>query len=633
MRLALLAAFCLFPLAAHAQSHSYIGPMGDCTQMGMDSGAWQCDLNWNAGAAPGQTSTVQIGSDDVRGVFSSSIVQGLVLNGTTLRTIGSLQINDTFEWTAGFLQTGGTISVVGNGFLQGPLQKNLQGTDLRVDAIGIVEWTGGVFSLDGQAAIDNHGTFDAQSDRFLSGGQFINRITGRLTRNADPNGTTTIFNLLNEGGLVYSQSGTLLLDLATYQNGEYDADAGATLNLAGMAGPTTMSGTLSGDPAGQVVFENGSARLTIAGPTTLAFSGTGLEWRGSFFDPGGETLTNTGLLVFNGNHDFDNGTIRNEGTIRWEAGDNLMSMFTFENAGLYDLQGDSFALTGSNTVAFINEDGGTLRRSTSAGNAIVSIPITSLSGSTVDLVEGTLVLSSNSSLDLQPGSLLKGTGTFDATASNGVTFGGTVAPGTSTGILTYLGDVAHPYAPTATGVLEIEIGGTTPGSGHDQLRTTGPAQLGGTLRVTLLGGFRPQTGDRFQIVDAPAGATGQFDAVELPAGVSADVVASATGVEIVVTQVVASEPGQNPSALTLHPASPNPVSGRAQIRFDLPQPSHVRLAVHDALGREVALLLDAERAAGSHEVGFDPAGLPSGLYVVQMTSGAVQQSRTFTVAR
>ncbi len=49
-------------------------------------------------------------------------------------------------------------------------------------------------------------------------------------------------------------------------------------------------------------------------------------------------------------------------------------------------------------------------------------------------------------------------------------------------------------------MLNIEIGGTSPGTGYDQLVITGTATLGGTLNVSLINGFTPASGDTFQIL-------------------------------------------------------------------------------------------------------------------------------------
>ena len=58
----------------------------------------------------------------------------------------------------------------------------------------------------------------------------------------------------------------------------------------------------------------------------------------------------------------------------------------------------------------------------------------------------------------------------------------------------------------------MEVGGTTPGSGHDQLDVSGAASLNGTLNVTTLPGFTPSEGQSFQFLKYPS-RSGQFATV------------------------------------------------------------------------------------------------------------------------
>ena len=63
---------------------------------------------------------------------------------------------------------------------------------------------------------------------------------------------------------------------------------------------------------------------------------------------------------------------------------------------------------------------------------------------------------------------------------------------------------------------------------------------------------------------------------------------------------------------------PNPFTSATTIPYQLAEPVHVRLAVFDILGREVAVLEDREQGAGAHEAWFDAAALPAGVYFVRM---------------
>ena len=78
-----------------------------------------------------------------------------------------------------------------------------------------------------------------------------------------------------------------------------------------------------------------------------------------------------------------------------------------------------------------------------------------------------------------------------------------------------------------------------------------------------------------------------------------------------VTSVVSSE---LPQQVRLFQNYPNPFNPATTIRFALPRASVVTLRVFDLLGREVALLVDGQRQAGSYAVLFDGTGLASGVY-------------------
>ncbi len=78
---------------------------------------------------------------------------------------------------------------------------------------------------------------------------------------------------------------------------------------------------------------------------------------------------------------------------------------------------------------------------------------------------------------------------------------------------------------------------------------------------------------------------------------------------------------------------PNPMRDAATVAFALPEADAVRLVVYDVLGREVAVLADGVLDAGEHEVRFDGADLPSGVYVVRLNAGGQVQTQRVTVVR
>jgi predicted outer membrane repeat protein len=73
------------------------------------------------------------------------------------------------------------------------------------------------------------------------------------------------------------------------------------------------------------------------------------------------------------------------------------------------------------------------------------------------------------------------------------------------GLVTIDGD----YFQSALGTLRLHIGGTQAGSQYDQLVVHGLATLDGTLAVAFAKGFRPHSGDQFQVLLA-GGVQGAF---------------------------------------------------------------------------------------------------------------------------
>lgn len=78
---------------------------------------------------------------------------------------------------------------------------------------------------------------------------------------------------------------------------------------------------------------------------------------------------------------------------------------------------------------------------------------------------------------------------------------------------------------------------------------------------------------------------------------------------------------------------PNPFSHRTTITFDVPVATVGSLKIHDALGREVATLLEGVIPVGRHEASWDASRCPSGTYVIVLRMGGVQSSRVAVLVR
>jgi len=77
---------------------------------------------------------------------------------------------------------------------------------------------------------------------------------------------------------------------------------------------------------------------------------------------------------------------------------------------------------------------------------------------------------------------------------------------------------------------------------------------------------------------------------------------------------------------------PNPFNPATEIRYDVAgrtgrDLNRVRLAVYDLLGREVAVLVDEQKAPGRYETAFNVRDLASGVYLCRMSAGGFVQVR------
>ncbi len=83
-----------------------------------------------------------------------------------------------------------------------------------------------------------------------------------------------------------------------------------------------------------------------------------------------------------------------------------------------------------------------------------------------------------------------------------------------------------------------------------------------------------------------------------------------------------------PASVMLFQNVPNPFNPVTEIAYSLPTDMVVDLHVYDALGREVAVLVQNElRAKGSHTVVFDGSASPSGVYHVVLRTGEAVHSK------
>jgi hypothetical protein len=72
---------------------------------------------------------------------------------------------------------------------------------------------------------------------------------------------------------------------------------------------------------------------------------------------------------------------------------------------------------------------------------------------------------------------------------------------------------------------------------------------------------------------------------------------------------------------------PNPFNPVTNIIYQIPRPGNVKLIVYDILGREVKVLVEEFKKAGSYNVTFDGTSLASGVYLYRITAGDFSQTK------
>jgi hypothetical protein len=233
-----------------------------------------------------------------------------------------------------------------------------------------------------------------------------------------------------------------------------DIPALTALWVAGAANGQAASITFTGNPtnAGQLVVVS-ILDGAVGGPLTLAGSGR---------------LTNNGTIDQS----------RNSG-----------SQAFFHYALDVTNNGTWLETTAFGTVlekaggTYINGATGTIDMGSQSSVFITSVIVATLTNLGT-ITGGTLTADANSHV------VLAGTQTTDIKSVNG----GIIDPGNPLGIAS-----VFLFQPTATGVLRIELGGTTAGSLYDRLDATSFATLGGTLQIVEANGF--QSGQCGQVFD------------------------------------------------------------------------------------------------------------------------------------
>ena len=396
-------------------------------------------------------------------------------NALSLTTAGTRVLNGpTINVPSAFNLTGGSLNIQGGGLTVGGASTIHPGATLSV--------SGGTFTPSG--AFNNNNAFN------------VNAGTVNLPAGGASTGAFTVQGALNFSG------GTHALNAGSSVGGTGTVGISGATTTVNVNTPLSLpnlnfsSGTIAGSAPltipGAFNWNGGnstnSGLLTTGGAS--AISGTGAKsLGGGWTNSGTATLTGGALTV--------NGLLSTSGTVN--VSNSMLSVIGVnETAGLITIApGSTLASTGTVSIA------GTLQGSTggalNAAGQIVAVTSTGTLDVNGGIVTAATVLNSG---------LLKGLGTVSANINND----GTVSPGASPGIMTINGN----YTQGSTGILNVDVNGTTPGTQYDRLVVTGTAALNGTLNIST-GDFVPAAGDSFTIVQATGGMSGTFATINPPA--------------------------------------------------------------------------------------------------------------------
>lgn len=449
------------------------------------------------------TQSIQLGVATITGgsidaINGAKFVRRSDAGGTTV--FSGVTINGDFDvlvTNAGIAGTGtgitnnGTLTLdnlgVGNGQLHMDIGSTLDGT--------------------GQLVLNRQNDSVHVSGSFTHGASHTIRGAGRIHANIVNNGSI-LAEPKTGGGLLR------VVGNAITNNNLMQANSGATMRLEGA--------TITQGAAGRIRAADGG-RVELQGFATV--NGGKLQTAG------------TGLIVDANASILNN--VTNEGAFHVQAGSTTRVNTALTNNGTItvnptgavsltalDFSSDT-ALSGTGTIVF-NQTGNNARITSAQSNQT----ITQAAGHTIRgggmirngyFGNGVFInngrLEGNSAAEpLWIQTRLSGSGTLKNVRLGGDAF-------SVSHILGEVGTTAIVYVEGSYNIVGFvdsmlfDLAGTTPGTGYDQLNSTGPITLTSTttrLEVSLANGFKPLPGDSFTLLTTTDSLTGSFGTVVLP---------------------------------------------------------------------------------------------------------------------
>ena len=96
-------------------------------------------------------------------------------------------------------------------------------------------------------------------------------------------------------------------------------------------------------------------------------------------------------------------------------------------------------------------------------------------------------------------------------------------------------------------------------------------------------------------------------------------------VDISVTDI--GENASNPVLYKLYDNYPNPFNPSTTLRYSLPEASLTSIKIYDAVGKEVAVVVNEMKTAGTYQIEFNAVGLSSGIYYYSIQAGTFSETK------